>query len=150
MVAAVEHHGKREWMVHGPDLDTGYGEFQGLGGLETVVDEASAGRGTPIIDTIHGHVVATIDLGDPTSAADDTVIGLFKVIQLNLRLSMNKENWTQINRAESQLTLTPSWARDILRMPFDEMLTLPNLEEAADGKYILSDLCVLSFLVFQS
>lgn len=73
MVAAVEHHGKREWMVHGPDLDTGYGSFQGLGGLEALVDEAT-GETTPIVDTVHGHVIATIDLGDIANAADDTVI----------------------------------------------------------------------------
>ncbi|MDQ8207488.1 hypothetical protein QEH52_08210, partial [Coraliomargarita sp. SDUM461003] len=59
MVAAVEHHGKREWMVHGPDLYTGYGSFQGLGGLEALVDEAT-GATTPIVDTVHGHVVATL------------------------------------------------------------------------------------------
>ena len=69
MVAAVEHHGKREWMVH----DTGYGSFQGLGGLEAIVDEAT-GQTTPIVDTVHGHVVATIDLGDTSIIADDLVI----------------------------------------------------------------------------
>jgi len=73
MAAAVEHHGKREWLVHGPDMDAFYGSFQGLGGLEALVDEAT-GKTTPIVDTVHGHVVATIDLGDdPANAADDVI-----------------------------------------------------------------------------
>ena len=72
MTIAVEHHGKREWMVRGPDMDADYGSFQGLGGLEAIIDEAT-GKTTPIIDTVHGHVVATIDLGDPANTADDVI-----------------------------------------------------------------------------
>ena len=72
MPVAVEHHGKREWMARGPDMDADYGSFQGIGGLEAIIDEAT-GKTTPIIDTVHGHVIATIDLGDPANSTDDVI-----------------------------------------------------------------------------
>ena len=70
---AVETSGKRWWKFHGPDLDGGYGQFQGVGGLEVVVEEAT-GEVVPVIDDLFGTIVARIDLGDFADPADDEVI----------------------------------------------------------------------------
>ena len=70
---AVETGGLRWWKFHGPDLDGGYGQFQGVGGLEAIVDEAT-GEVIPVIDDLFGTIVARIDLGDLADPADDEVI----------------------------------------------------------------------------
>lgn len=67
---AVETQGKRWWKFHGPDLDAGYGSFQGLGGLEAVVDEES-GAFYPIIDDNYGNVVGHVNTGVLDNTGDD-------------------------------------------------------------------------------
>lgn len=39
MEAAVTVAGQRDWLVHGPDLDGGYGDLQGMGGVDAVVND---------------------------------------------------------------------------------------------------------------
>lgn len=70
---AVETQGKRWWKFHGPDLDADYGSFQGIGGLEAVVDEETE-TVYPIIDDAFGHVVGYIDLGTLTDPEDDEIV----------------------------------------------------------------------------
>jgi RHS repeat-associated protein len=53
--------------VHGPDLTGGYGELEGTGGIDAVVNDAN-GTATGIISDIYGHVEATATGGFLTGA----------------------------------------------------------------------------------
>ncbi|MEM0966556.1 MAG: RHS repeat-associated core domain-containing protein [Verrucomicrobiota bacterium] len=70
---AVETQGKRWWKFHGPDLDADYGSFQGVGGLEAVVDEES-GAFYPIIDDNFGNVVGHVNTGTLDNTGDDVFL----------------------------------------------------------------------------
>src|SRR5271165_2696466 len=56
---ATTINGQREWLVHGPDLTGGYGDLQGTGGIDAVVNP-SASTATGIISDVYGHVEATV------------------------------------------------------------------------------------------
>jgi|GEM_PF-5075192 len=47
---------ERWWQVHGPDLSGGYGELQGMGGLEALINEAT-GEAVGMIDDAYGHIL---------------------------------------------------------------------------------------------
>lgn len=70
---AVEYQGKRWWKFHGPDMDSSYGTFQGVGGLEAVVNEETEAV-YPIVDDAFGHIVGYIDLTTLSSNSDDTIV----------------------------------------------------------------------------
>jgi RHS repeat-associated protein len=70
---AVETQGQRWWKFYGPDRDAAYGSFQGIGGLEAIVNEAS-GQLYPVIDDVFGNAVATVDLGDMETPSDDQLV----------------------------------------------------------------------------
>ncbi|QYY34820.1 DUF6531 domain-containing protein [Ruficoccus sp. ZRK36] len=70
---AVETQGQRWWKFYGPDRDAAYGSFQGIGGLEAIVNEAS-GQLYPVIDDVFGNAVATVDLGDMETSSDDQLV----------------------------------------------------------------------------
>jgi RHS repeat-associated protein len=57
--AAVTVNGTREWMVHGPDVDGGYGDLQGTGGVDAVVNDSTS-TATGVFSDIYGHAVATV------------------------------------------------------------------------------------------
>jgi RHS repeat-associated protein len=56
---AVTVNGTREWLVHGPDTDGGYGDLQGMGGVDAVVNDSSS-VATGVFSDIYGHAVATV------------------------------------------------------------------------------------------
>ena len=56
----LEHNGHKVWKVYGPDLSGDYGTFQGVGGLEALVDGAT-GESLSMISDIFGHVIGHID-----------------------------------------------------------------------------------------
>lgn len=70
---AVEHAGKRQWKLHGPDLSGGYGGAQGIGGCEAVIDEGTA-EISPVINDFFGNTVAHVKTAGTSSTTDDQVV----------------------------------------------------------------------------
>lgn len=70
---AVEVSDTRYWKVHGPDLTAGYGSYQGVGGLEVIVDEATE-QYYPTLDDAFGNIVGFLNMGSVTNAGDDSLI----------------------------------------------------------------------------
>jgi RHS repeat-associated protein len=56
---ATTINGQREWLVHGPDLTGGYGDLQGTGGIDAVINP-STGTATGVVSDVYGHVEATV------------------------------------------------------------------------------------------